>query len=64
MQPFPIVRSEAEFEAVATDSLVSSAYVLRDIYEKFGPGSGLNLAARKRHVEAQMTDRSVHPVGC
>lgn len=38
MQPSRIVRSEAELEAVATDSLVSAAYGLECIYEKSGPG--------------------------
>lgn len=37
MQPYRIVRSEAELEAVATDSLVSAAYNLSYIYEKSGP---------------------------
>lgn len=37
MQPSRTVRSEAELEAVATDSLVSAAYGLRYIYEKAAP---------------------------
>ncbi|WP_422758888.1 hypothetical protein [Paenarthrobacter sp. C1] len=37
MQPARTVHSEAELEAVATDSLVSAAYGLRYIYEKSGP---------------------------
>lgn len=39
MQPSRIVRSEAELEAVATDSLVSAAYDLDYIYEKSGRNS-------------------------
>ncbi|HEX9088864.1 MAG TPA: hypothetical protein VF867_15205 [Arthrobacter sp.] len=39
MQPFRIVRSEAELEAVATDSLVSGAYCLKSIHEKSGPNA-------------------------
>ncbi|MDJ0354459.1 hypothetical protein [Pseudarthrobacter sp. PH31-O2] len=34
MQPFRIVRSEAELEGVAPGSLVSAAYSLRTIFEK------------------------------
>lgn len=37
MQPSRIVRSEAELEDVATDSLVSAAYGLEYIHEKSGP---------------------------
>ena len=39
MQPFRTVRSQAELEAVATDSLVCPAYFLGAIYEKSGPDS-------------------------
>jgi hypothetical protein len=37
MDPYRIVRSEAELEAVATDSLVCPAYYLGSIYEKAAP---------------------------
>lgn len=37
MQPYRIVRSQAELDAVAIDSLVCPAYSLRDIYEKAAP---------------------------
>ncbi|ACL42043.1 hypothetical protein Achl_4092 (plasmid) [Pseudarthrobacter chlorophenolicus A6] len=37
MEPYRIVRSEAELEAVATDSLVCPAYYLGSIYEKSAP---------------------------
>jgi hypothetical protein len=39
MNPYRVVRSEAELEAVATDSLVSGAYCLKSIHEKSGPNS-------------------------
>lgn len=39
MQPSRVVRSEAELEAVDTDSLVSAAYNLGYIHEKSGPNS-------------------------
>jgi hypothetical protein len=37
MEPYRTVRSEAELEAVATDSLVCPAYYLGSIYEKAAP---------------------------
>jgi hypothetical protein len=37
MNPYRTVRSEAELEAVATDSLVCLAYYLGSIYEKAAP---------------------------
>lgn len=37
MKPYRIVRSEAELDAVAVDSLVCPAYSLRGIYEKSAP---------------------------
>ena len=39
MEPYRIVRSEAELEAVATDSLVCPEYFLGAIYEKSAPNS-------------------------
>jgi hypothetical protein len=39
MDPYRIVRSEAELEAVATDSLVCPAYYLGSIYEKAAPNA-------------------------
>ncbi|MDF9749066.1 hypothetical protein [Arthrobacter sp. ES3-54] len=44
MNPYRVVRSEAELEAVATDSLVSDslvsgAFCLRSIHEKAGPNA-------------------------
>jgi len=39
MNPYRIVRSEAELEEVATDSLVSGAYCLKSIHEKSGPNA-------------------------
>lgn len=54
MQPFRTVRSEAELEAVATDSLASGAYCLKSIHEKTGPNTWVEPGCEEEDTTAAL----------